>query len=217
MLNEKVQCPSDAPRSRTVLKKPFKINCPGLLEQDTLKPGFFSVVTKGYCCLGKLFHFQLHWSNPTEAKPDITTDGMDFIKGLSIKWTSRRKISKLQREGQKNSTSSPSCLWSLLPHRNLGLLGPLKTCLDATNMHKSLHQFVPFQLYSGLLPHDCHLHLATGQDLHKKVWWAPAVVGYGLQKGTVQLQGEGGVHQNLKRQSKLRSPLWQACKNRVIQ
>lgn len=32
MLNEEVHCPSDAPHSRTVLKKPFKINCPGLLQ-----------------------------------------------------------------------------------------------------------------------------------------------------------------------------------------
>lgn len=54
-------------------------------------------------------------------------------------------------------------------------------------MHKSLHQSVPFQLYSELLQHDCHLHLAIGQDLHKRVWWVLAVVGYGLQKDTVQL------------------------------
>lgn len=63
----------------------------------------------------------------------------------------------------------PFCLWSLLPHRNLGPLVPLKICPDVINMHKSLHQFVPFQLYSELLQHDCHLHLAIGQDLHKRV------------------------------------------------
>lgn len=56
MLNEKVHCPSDAPRGTTVLKKPFKINCPGLLEQDTLKPGWFSVVTK-VLLLRKAFPF----------------------------------------------------------------------------------------------------------------------------------------------------------------
>lgn len=195
-----------APLMHHTAEQCWKSHLNSTLEQDMLKSGWFSAVTKGYCCLGKLFHF--HWPNPI-----WSLIRHHNLKGVSIKQISRRKSSKLQVEGQKNSNSSPSCLWSLLPHRNLGLLGPLKTCLDATNMHKSLHQFVPFQLYSGLLPHDCHLHLATGQDLHKKVWWAPAVVGYGLQKGTVQLQGERGVHQNLKRQSKFRSPLGQACKN----
>lgn len=72
--------------------------------------------------------------------------------------------------GKKNiKYNLPFCLWSLLPHRNLGPLVPLKICPDVTNMHKSLHQFVPFQLYSELLQHDCHLHLAIGQDLHKRV------------------------------------------------
>lgn len=92
-----------------------------------------------------------------------------------------------KRKGKTSKNNLPFCLWSLLPHRNLGPLVPLKICPDVINMHKSLHQFVPFQLYSELLQHDCHLHLAIGQDLHKRVWSVLAVVGYGLQKDIVQL------------------------------
>ena len=82
------------------------------------------------------------------------------------------KFSDLRRQKEKkkkNKHNLPFCLWSLLPRRNLGPLVPLKICPDVTNMHKSLHQFVPFQLYSESLQHDCHLHLAIGQDLHKRV------------------------------------------------